>query len=87
MASGVTADGDEPELAAIRARASTVRDEQVERALRRLEARGELTPERREAIERLADRLVDRLVAVPEAGIAAAEGDEVAETALALFGE
>lgn len=43
-----------------------MRDEQVTRALGRLEERGELTPHRRAAIEELADRLVADLLALFE---------------------
>ena len=42
--------------------AGTVRDEQVEQALRCLHSDGELTAEQRAAVERLADRLTDELL-------------------------
>lgn len=87
------------ELAAVRERAEAIRAEQVERALSRLAARGEVTPRRRAVVERLADRLVDRLLAVPEATVRTAgergdterdatDGrapDPTAEAVLALF--
>ncbi|NHN42768.1 hypothetical protein G9C85_14170 [Halorubellus sp. JP-L1] len=43
--------------AEIRADAAEVRDEQVARALRRLDEHGELTAEKRAVVERLADRI------------------------------
>ena len=91
-----TAAGPTPEEAIdrITERAGTVRDREVETAIARLEARGDLSAAEREAVERLADRLVARLVAVPERALRAAEegaeaaeeGAEAAETALDLFG-
>jgi glutamyl-tRNA reductase len=78
--------------ARIRERASEVRDREVETALAKLDARGDLPEDDREAVERLADRLVARLLAAPERGLrAAAEGNdhdpETVATALSLFGE
>lgn len=69
----------------IRERGETVRDRQVERALSELD---DLSPAERAVIERLGDRLVDRLLAVPEEQLerAAGEGDEESfEAALSLF--
>ncbi|WP_135363804.1 glutamyl-tRNA reductase [Halosimplex halophilum] len=78
--------------ARIRERAGEVRDREVETALTKLDARSELSERDREAVERLADRLVARLLAAPERGLrAAAERDdhdpETVATALSLFGE
>lgn len=75
------------ELDQIRDHAEGIRDRQVARALTRLDARGELTPRRREEIERLADRLVDRLLATPAEALDAPTGerDETAETLIQLF--
>lgn len=75
------------ELGAVRARAEAIRDEQVATALARLEAHGEVTPEKRAEIERLADRLVDRLLAVPERTIDAAEDEDDVAAVLELFGD
>ncbi|WP_226022632.1 hypothetical protein [Halomicrobium salinisoli] len=77
------------EMAAIRARAESIRDEEVARALSKLAAQDELTPERREEVERLADRIVEQLLAVPAETLAAADEEraEVAETARELFGD
>lgn len=75
-------------IGAIRARGATVREAQVDRALSELDD-ADLSTAQREAVERLGDRLVARLLAVPEARLRglAADGDEaaVAQT-LTLFG-
>ncbi|WP_436932181.1 glutamyl-tRNA reductase [Halosimplex halobium] len=78
--------------ARIRERAGEVREREVETALTKLDTRGDLSERDREAVERLADRLVARLLAAPERSLrAAAEGDdhdpETVATALSLFGE
>ena len=84
----------------IRERATTVRDREVETALRKLEASEGVSTADRAAVEALADRLVARLIAVPERSLRVAEepdpasdGDggseidpETVETALDLFG-
>ncbi|MFC7026502.1 hypothetical protein ACFQJ5_01075 [Halomicroarcula sp. GCM10025324] len=75
-------------IAAVRTRGETVRADQLDRALSELDAE-RLTDAQREAIERLSDRLVDQLLAVPERRLRrlAADGDDAAvERALALFG-
>jgi len=62
--------------------ATAVRDEQVERALRRLDERGELTPHQRATVERLADRLTAALLGMFDAEtIEASDG----ERRIALF--
>lgn len=69
----------------IRERGETVRDRQVERALSTLD----LAERERAVIEALGDRLVERLLAVPEEQLrsAAREDDENEfERALELFG-
>jgi glutamyl-tRNA reductase len=73
----------------IRKHATAVRDAEVETALAKLDADGDLSATEREAVERLADGLVDSLLAVPEESLhaaAAAGDDETVETALELFG-
>ncbi|MFB6165722.1 MAG: hypothetical protein ABEJ31_11240 [Haloarculaceae archaeon] len=74
--------------AAIDERGDTLRDEHVERALDRLDATGELTPEKRRAVEALAERLTAALLAPSRDGLreAAAGDDEAVAVALALFG-
>jgi glutamyl-tRNA reductase len=74
-------------IAAIRDRAESVRDSEVDRALARLDERGDLSAAERAAVERLADRIIARLVAVPERALQAPEADaETVETARELFG-
>lgn len=78
----------------IRAEAAAVRDRQVEHALSRLDADGDLSAAQRAAVETLADRLVERLVAVPERALLDATDEtegagpdrETVETAVELFG-
>ncbi|MBV0901886.1 glutamyl-tRNA reductase [Haloarcula salina] len=78
----------EEAIARIDERGAEIRAEQLERALSRLEATDELTPEQRAAVERLGDRLVEQLLAVPHESLrdAARRGDgEAVATALSLF--
>ncbi|WP_254279361.1 hypothetical protein [Haloarcula marina] len=75
-------------IEAIRARGEDVRAEQVDRALSELDG-DDLCDAQREAVERLSERLVERLLAVPERRLRrlAAGGDDAAvERSLALFG-
>lgn len=70
-------------------RGATVRSAQVAQALEKLRADGDLTDAQRQAVERLSERLVERLLAVPRQSLRAAErtGDtETVETAIELFG-
>lgn len=70
----------------IRERGATVRDQQVDRALSELDG---VSERERAEIESLADRLVERLLAVPEEQLrrAAREGNEDRfRRALELFG-
>ena len=79
----------EQALGQLAARGAQVRAEQLEQALTRLRSEGELSDEQVAALERLSERLVDRLLAVPEETLreAANRGDEEAiETAMELFG-
>jgi len=88
-ADGPAEDAVDESVERISERGQEVRDREVERALTRLDAQGDLSPADREAVERLADRLLGRLLAVPERSlrVAADEGDEeTVETALELFG-
>jgi len=96
----MTAPDPEAARVQIRERARTVRESEFETALRRLEATDDLRASDRAVIEALADRLVARLIAVPDRRLRVAadadpsgdenEGDEVSpetvETALDLFG-
>lgn len=66
--------------------AEAVRAEQVERALARLRANGELTDEQRVAVERLSERLVDGVLAAPRGRLRESADDaETVRTVLALF--
>jgi glutamyl-tRNA reductase len=80
---------EEAAVARIRERASAVREGEVETALAKLDANGDLSDAERETVERLADRLVESLLTVPESSLraaAAADDEETVETALELFG-
>jgi|GEM_PF-1088031 len=77
----------EAAVARIGERGESIRDRQVERALGELD--DDLTARERAVVEALGDRLVERLLAVPEAQLkaAASEGDdEQFDCALKLFG-
>lgn len=74
----------------IEQRATTLRDEQIERALARISERGELTPEKRVVIAAMADRVTQRLLARPKTGLrraARADDDTTIQVALDIFGE
>jgi len=77
----------------IREQATAVRDRQVETALARLDGRGGVSAAERAAVERLADRLVERLISLPERALRDSEpvdgesvDEETVETAVELFG-
>ncbi|MFB6194147.1 MAG: glutamyl-tRNA reductase, partial [Halobaculum sp.] len=75
-------------ISAMYAAAETVRDEQVEEALTKLEAQGELTDDQRETVESLADALVGQLLAAPTKSLREAAGSddwETIHTAMQLF--
>ena len=78
----------DPETAAarIRERGERVAARETERALAQLRARGHLSAREEKAVEALAERLTDRLLAVPEAGLREADG-ETTRVALALFAD
>ncbi|WP_123533472.1 hypothetical protein [Halosimplex salinum] len=62
-------------------RAAEIRDREVETALGKLDATGDLSTADREAVSALADRLVARLIATPERGLrSAAEEEPTGET-------
>lgn len=66
--------------------AEAVRTEQLEQALSRLADEGELTDAQRAAVERLSHRLVDGLLAGPEAELRRASNrHRAARTVLELF--
>ncbi|MFB6073964.1 MAG: hypothetical protein ABEJ89_03030 [Haloarculaceae archaeon] len=72
-------------VADIRERGQAIRDRQVAEAVRKLEAKRDLDDRERKVLEALGDRLVDRLLAVPESALEAADA-ETARTARDLFG-
>lgn len=65
----------------LRHRGERIRRREVERALRRLDSRGELTDRKRAAVEALGERLVERLLALPESELDSAADD----SAVSLF--
>jgi glutamyl-tRNA reductase len=79
----------EQALGELSARGAEVQAEQLERALSRLRAEDDLSDEQVAAVEQLSERLVDRLLSVPEESLRAADtrGDQQKiETAMELFG-
>ncbi|EMA09015.1 Glutamyl-tRNAGlu reductase, dimerisation domain [Haloarcula vallismortis] len=75
-------------IARINSRGAKVRREQLEQTLSQLQDNGELTADQRLAVEKLSERLVERLLAVPRASLQdSAQGadDERIETAISLF--
>ncbi|WP_336337302.1 glutamyl-tRNA reductase [Haloarcula brevis] len=78
----------EEAIARIDSRGAKIRREQLDRTLSQLQADGELTADQRMAVERLSERLVDRLLAVPRSSLedaAKTADDERIETAMTLF--
>jgi len=69
--------------------AHAIRDEQVERALKRLEEHGRVTPRQRATVERLADRLAVELLALFETDPKAIESADAGdgENGVALFSD
>lgn len=75
-------------ISAMYAAAETMRDEEVSRALTKLEAQGGLTDDQRETVESLADALVGQLLAAPTKSLREAAGSddwETIHTAMQLF--
>jgi glutamyl-tRNA reductase len=65
----------------LRRRLSTVREREFERAMRRLEASGDLSTTERRTLQRFSRRLVARLVVEPAIAAAAADQSERRATA------
>ncbi|GGN96252.1 glutamyl-tRNA reductase [Haloarcula pellucida] len=78
----------EQAIGQIESRAAGIRAEQLEQALTQLRARGDLTDEQAAAVERLSERLAERLLAVPRESLRQSSnaGDRTVETAVELFG-
>ena len=75
-------------ISAMYAGADRVKAREVDRAVSKLEAQGELTDEQRETVEDLADALVGQLLAAPTRSLRDAAGEddwETIRTALRLF--
>lgn len=71
---GAAVDGDGGAETDARGSLERMRREQVQRALRRLEARGEVTDEQRRTVERLSYRLVGALRGPAAGVVASADG-------------
>jgi len=75
-------------IARIDSRGAKIQREQLEETLSQLRQDGELTASQRVAIEKLSERLVERLLAVPRASLqdaARSADEERIETAISLF--
>jgi glutamyl-tRNA reductase len=77
----------EEAVARLRARGARTADRECEEALARLRAQGTLSDAQKRAVERLAERLAGRLLAVPERELRVADDEERVRVALELFGE
>jgi len=71
----------------IRERASTVREREVDRAVRQMEAAGDLTEPQRETVRAMGRSLTDALVAPAVDGVREADEAETLATAVELFEE
>lgn len=74
----------------IDARARTLRDEQLEQTLAKIDEQGTLTPKKRVVIAALADRLTSRLIEPPKSSLTAAaerEDETTVTVALDLFSD
>lgn len=78
---------DERTVERLRRRSKSVADREVERALGRLEAHGDLTAGQRGAVRELADGIVESLVAAPAETVAATQeaDDDALAAVLDLF--
>jgi len=75
-------------IARIDSRGAKIQREQLEETLSQLQQDGELTAAQRGAVEKLSERLVERLLAVPRASLqdaARSADEERIETAISLF--
>jgi glutamyl-tRNA reductase len=71
----------------VRRRSEAVADREVQQALRKLEARGDLTEGQQRAVREMADDIVESLVAAPARTVEAARAadDETLQTVVDLF--
>jgi glutamyl-tRNA reductase len=70
----------------IRSRGDAIRDDELERALRRFESAGECSPEQRAILESMASAIVEGVLATPRAVLEAAPPENPAlQTTIELF--
>jgi len=69
----------------VRRRGEAIADREVDVALRKLEARGDLSDRQRSAVRAMADGIVDALVAEPARTAARADDEETLRTVVDLF--
>lgn len=85
---GADPDGTEPEQArqSLRAWADEVKGQQLQEAIERLEAQGQLSGVQRRILEEMSTAIVDDLLANPERNLSGEEGgQDRTETVLDLF--
>ena len=73
-------------VAAIGAEVASVKRRELDQCIRTLEARGDLAPDERAAVESMADAIVARLLAVPARSLRDAD-EETLDTACEVFGQ
>lgn len=71
--------------AAIRARANAIASRELEAAIDRLEANGDLSCAQRAAVEAMTDRITGRLIATPARVLAETRDEAVLATTVRLF--
>jgi len=71
----------------VRRRAEAIRRDELDTALRQLEAAGELTDAQRRTVGRMTERITAALVDAPSEALRSAEDDDAVATALDLFGD
>lgn len=88
-ASATTGDDDAVDSAAVRAAINThgerIKQREVQQALQKLDANGELTEAQREIVEEMATVMLDELLSTPDAVLAAADDPETLRTVVELF--
>jgi glutamyl-tRNA reductase len=71
----------------IRERGESIAERECEQALGALHAQGEVSEQEAAAVAALAERLTDRLLAVPEEALREASDERTVRVALELFGD
>ncbi len=89
MGRSAAPDDRSPEAAArhVRRRAESIRQAELDAALRRLEAAGDLTDAQRRAVDRMTRRITGTLVAAPTDALLSTDDEAAVATALELFGD